>query len=320
MNVNYVDLLLILLVWLSIVHGSRRGFLLGMFGLLRLIASFWLALRFYQPLARWLSSRAVWADVWDRPIAFVLIAVGTSILIASLESMVLRRVPKEAHARPGNRLLGGVPGAINGLIAAAIVADLLLTLPAPDGLRAAARESALANRLAGYSERFETAVAPAFQEAIAQTLNLLTIRPESRERVDLPYTVADAPARPDLEAQMLGLLNQERANAGLAALVADPALTEVARRHSADMLARGYFAHTSPEGHDLADRLAAAEITYRIAGENLALAPTLQLAHTGLMNSPEHRENILRPTFGRVGIGIMDGGMHGLMVTQVFRD
>ena len=119
---------------------------------------------------------------------------------------------------------------------------------------------------------------------------------------------------------MLALVNQERANAGLAALALDPALTEVARRHSADMLARGYFAHTSPDGRDPAGRLAAAGITYRIAGENLALAPTLQLAHTGLMNSPEHRENILRPDFGRVGIGILDGGVHGLMVTQVFRD
>jgi len=39
------------------------------------------------------------------------------------------------------------------------------------------------------------------------------------------------------------------------------------------------------------------------AGENLALAPTLSVAHTGLMNSPGHRENILRPQFGRVDLG-----------------
>lgn len=317
---NSVDLLLIVVVLISIVRGSRRGFLLGMLGLLRLIASLWLALRFYQPLANWLGSRVNWAGVWNRPLAFALIAIGASLALGSLELAWLRRLPKEAHARGDNRLLGVVPGAINGLIAAAVIADLLLTLPAPDGLRAAARDSALANRLAGYAERFEEAIAPAFQDAIAQTLNLLTIRSETNERLDLPYTVADAPARPDLEAQMLVLVNQERANAGLAALTLDPSLAEVARRHSADMLARGYFAHTSPDGHDLADRLAAARITYRIAGENLALAPTLQLAHTGLMNSPEHRENILRPEFGRVGIGIMDGGAHGLMVTQVFRN
>jgi uncharacterized protein YkwD/uncharacterized membrane protein required for colicin V production len=317
---NYADLLLILIVLLSILRGSQRGFLLGMLGLLRWIASLWLALRFYQPVAGWLGARATWAAVWNRPVAFALIAIGTSLLIGSLELIWLRRLPKEAHTRRDNRLLGVVPGAINGLIAAAIVADLLLSLPAPEGLQAAARDSALANRLAGYAERFEAAIAPAFQDAIAQTLNLLTIRPESHERVDLPYTVADAPARPDLEAQMLALVNQERANAGLAALALDPALTQEARRHSADMLARGYFAHTSPEGFDLAGRLAAAEISYHIAGENLALAPTLQLAHTGLMNSPEHRENILRPAFGRVGIGIVDGGVHGLMITQVFRD
>jgi len=38
------------------------------------------------------------------------------------------------------------------------------------------------------------------------------------------------------------------------------------------------------------------------------------------MNSPGRRANILRPQFGRVGIGIMDGGVHGLMVTQNFRN
>ena len=48
--------------------------------------------------------------------------------------------------------------------------------------------------------------------------------------------------------------------------------------------------------------------------------PTLPIAHNGLMNSPGHRANILRPEFGRVGIGIMDGGLRGLMVTQKFRN
>jgi len=45
-------------------------------------------------------------------------------------------------------------------------------------------------------------------------------------------------------------------------------------------------------------------VSFRTAGENLALAPTVQIAHTGLMNSPGHRANILHSQFGRVGIGI----------------
>jgi uncharacterized protein YkwD len=86
------------------------------------------------------------------------------------------------------------------------------------------------------------------------------------------------------------------------------------------MLRRGYFSHYTPEGHDPFYRIRAAKIPFRTAGENLALAPTLPMAHEGLMNSPGHRANILQKSFGRVGIGIMAGGPHRLMVTQNFRN
>ena len=86
------------------------------------------------------------------------------------------------------------------------------------------------------------------------------------------------------------------------------------------MFARGYFAHATPEGRDPFERMREAKVSFLTAGENIALAPTLEIAHTGLMNSPGHRANILRPQFGRVGIGIVDGGIHGLMVTQDFRN
>ena len=86
------------------------------------------------------------------------------------------------------------------------------------------------------------------------------------------------------------------------------------------MFARVYFAQVTPKGGDLFDRMREASISFLTAGENLALAPTKQIAHTGLMRSPGHRANILQRDFGRVGIGIMDGGIHGLMVTQDFRN
>jgi uncharacterized protein YkwD len=64
----------------------------------------------------------------------------------------------------------------------------------------------------------------------------------------------------------------------------------------------------------------AANVRFVDAGENLALAPTVPVAHRGLMNSPGHRANILYPKFGRLGIGIMDGGIRGLMISQEFRN
>ncbi len=320
MTWNYVDLLLILLVLLSVLQGWQRGFILGLLDLVRWIGSLLLGLRFYQTVARWLGPRVDWSEVWDQPVAFLLVAITASVLIHSLGYLLLRRIPERVHRRRGNRLLGIVPGFISGVIFAAIAATLLLAAPLPEGLRARARESVLTNRLAERTERFEAALTPIFSEAIRQTLNTLTVRPESGERVDLPYTVTDSRPRPELEAQMLESVNQERIAAGLRPLAPDPELLEVARRHSVDMFTRGYFAHVTPEGRSPFDRINEAGVRYRTAGENLALAPTVMIAHRGLMNSPGHRANILRPEFGRVAIGVLDGGRRGLMVTQNFRN
>jgi uncharacterized protein YkwD len=250
----------------------------------------------------------------------VLIAVFVGVLVHVIGYGLLRRLPEDVHDRRANQLLGVVPGFVNGLIVVAILSALLLAIPLSEGLSERTRDSALVNRLAVYAERLEGALRPVFGEAIARSLNLLTIRPDSDERVTLPFKVENSRPRPDLEKQMLDLVNQERRAAGLNPLEPDPELTEVARKHSADMFARGYFAHDTPEGLDPFDRMRAANVHFITAGENLALAPTLPVAHTGLMNSPGHRANILRPQFGRVGIGVMDGGMRGLMISQEFRN
>ncbi|MGH9881455.1 MAG: CvpA family protein [Pyrinomonadaceae bacterium] len=321
MTFNVIDILLVFLVLLSVLNGWRRGFILGVLDLLGWTVSLLAGLRFYQPVARWLGARVdLWSEAWDQPIGFLLVAITAGVAVYLLGNALLKSLPKDVHERPVNQLLGIVPGLANGLITAAIVSALLLAIPLNEGLRERARESATVNRLSVYAERLETALHPVFSEAIAETLNLLTVQPESHERVSLPYTVAKSRPRPDLEAEMLRLINQERIAAGLKPLAPDPELTAVARRHSADMFARGYFSHITLENRDPFDRIREANIPFLTAGENLALAPTVRLAHTGLMNSPGHRANIFHPEFRRVGIGIMDGGIRGLMVTQNFRN
>ncbi len=191
-------------------------------------------------------------------------------------------------------------------------------MPLPPSIQNQARDSDVANDFASYAEVIEARLRPVFDEAIGETLTMRTLRPQSRETVKLPFTLAKSKPRAALEVQMLALVNKERRAAGLRPLVMDEKLTVVAREHSADMLARGYFSHYSPEGKTAFDRLRARRIPFLAAGENLAFAPTVRVAHTGLMNSPGHRANILRPLFGKVGIGIMDAGPRGVMVTQKF--
>lgn len=321
MAINAIDLLLLAVIILSLVNGYRRGFVHGVLDLAGWVLSVIAGLRYYQPVARWLGPRIdLWSEVWDQPIAFILIGLLVSIAVHLIGHAILIRLPKDIQERRANQVLGLLPGFANGMIIAAILSALLLALPLSERVSESTRDSAIANRLTVYAEQLESQLRPVFAEAIGRSLNLLTIRPDSNERVALPFKVATTRPRPDLEQKMLELVNQERAAAGLRPVVADPELTEVARRHSADMFARGYFAHDTPEGLTPFDRMRQSNVQFLTAGENLALAPTLQVAHTGLMNSPGHRANILRPQFGRLGIGIMDGGMRGLMVSQEFRN
>jgi len=321
MSLTVIDLLLVLLVGLCVWLGYRRGFLHGLIDLLRWVCGMVAGLRYHEPIARAIGPHLGWDEVWDRPVAFLIAAAAAGLLVQLAGRLLLGRLPEGTHERRANKLLGTLPGLASGLVAAAITASLLLTVPLPEGARESVRESLLANRLSAQTERVELSLRSVFTDAVAQTLNrLMTTRPGSDERVELPFKVEVRKTRPDLEAQMLALVNRERAAAGLRPLAPDPEMTEVARKHSADMFARGYFAHQTPEGLSPFDRMTESGVQYRTAGENLALAPTLHVAHTGLMNSPGHRANILQPNFGRLGIGILDGGRRGLMVTQNFRN
>lgn len=321
MAVNPIDILLVIVILLSVLNGYRRGFVHGVLDLAGWVLSLLAGLRYYHPVAQWLGPRIdLWSEVWDQPVAFILVALVVGISVQIIGYLLLRHLPEDIHERRVNQVFGVIPGFVNGVIVAAILSALLLAIPLSEGLSERTRDSGIVNRLAVYAEQLEGKLRPVFGDAIARTMNLLTIRPDSDERVTLPFKVENSKPRPDLEKQMLDLVNRERQAAGLSPLQADPELTEVARKHSADMFARGYFAHDTPDGLSPFDRMRDANVRFLTAGENLALAPTLQIAHTGLMNSPGHRANILRREFGRVGIGVMDGGMRGLMVSQEFRN
>ena len=317
---NYVDIFLVLVVLVAIWNGWRKGFMLGVLDLAILGSSVIAAFLLYPYLAvkldKWIPS----LGVWTMPASFIVVLVLVRMIAAAIVTAILRGVSKEAHEHGANRFLGMAPGFVNGLINAVIFTALLFALPLWDGLASETKQSNLANRLSGPAEWIETQLSPVFDEAVKRTMNKMTVEPGSKESAKLPFTVGDPTIRPDLEAEMLSLVNQERVKDGLQPVKADPEMTTVARMHSRDMFAKGYFAHLNLEGKTPFDRIQDAGVQYKAAGENLALAPTLAIAHNGLMNSPGHRANILRKDFGRLGIGILDGGRYGLMITQNFRE
>lgn len=315
---NWIDIALLLIILLAAWAGYKRGFILGTLELLSWLGSLAAAFYLYQYIAIVLQKIIPALGVWTMPLAFLIVLIILRILFSMIVGAILRRTHRDAHTSTANRALGIVPGLVNGCIYAVIISALLLVLPLSDGLSASARDSRIANEFGNQVAWLDETLAPVFDEAVRKSMTKMTI--ESNETVKLNFTVENAKPRPDLEAKMLEMVNEERAREGLHPLAADTALTRVARLHSQDMFARGYFAHISPEGTTPSDRVRAAGIRYLITGENLALGPTLKICHTGLMNSPGHRANILHKSYGRVGIGILDGGLRGLMVSQEFKN
>jgi uncharacterized protein YkwD len=132
----------------------------------------------------------------------------------------------------------------------------------------------------------------------------------------------DATTPAEAEQKLLALVNGARSEAHLAPVQPDEALAAMARAHSADMQAHGFFGHVSPTTGNSEDRLRAAHLLRARSGENLALSATAREAHASLMDSPGHRAVMLDPEFTHVGIGVVIGpapdGKRELFVTMEF--
>jgi uncharacterized protein YkwD len=124
------------------------------------------------------------------------------------------------------------------------------------------------------------------------------------------------------EASLAEQTNAAREAAGLPPLQVDAALTALARQRSQDMIDRDFFAHTDPAtGSSLVAQYCVAPLGVAYCGENLAGAVSLADAGNNVvarwLASEGHRENLLRPEFGRMGIGVAEGGPWGAVVTQL---
>lgn len=317
---NVIDLLLIIIFLLSVYSGYLRGFITGISQLLILAAGLLSAFFLYPYITTFLDKTATSLGIWRIPLSFIIALIIARVAISFIASHLLSTIPEKAHTNPANQISGIVPGAINGVIWSVIIAALLLLVPFSDRLSDLSKDSKLAARLADKAEWVDKEISPIFEEVVNKPFGKSKITPGSEKAVSLPFKDDSPKVREDLEAKMLVLVNEERQKVGLKALKADPEMLVVARAHSKDMFARGYFSHETPEGFSPFDRMKKANVNYFAAGENLALGQTLNICHRGLMNSQGHRKNIFNPAYGRVGIAVLDGGLYGLMITQNFRN
>jgi uncharacterized protein YkwD len=112
------------------------------------------------------------------------------------------------------------------------------------------------------------------------------------------------------ESSLLHEMNRVRAQHGLGRLSADTNLQRAARSHSREMLGSNVFEHGA-----FGSRMAQFNVTGNFAGENLAWGTGTYGTARGIvvawLASPEHRANLLRPSFSRVGISDLIGSFRG---------
>lgn len=320
MNLNWIDWTIVAVLIYYGFTGWQTGFAdLGL-SFVTFLGSLWLAIRFHAPVGDFITQKFGVPSTWTSVLGYIIVGFIAEAVLGELASLLVTRIPKKLLESAYNKLFGILVSICNALVLISFVLLVLLALPLRGTIKADVKTSVIGNVLVTLAQKYGAPIESTIQEAKDTALKFMTVEPGSKERVALDVSPAEKDLRMDSqdEREMLALVNAERKKAGIGPLTVDVRIVPVARAHSKDMFLRRYFAHVNPEGQDAGDRLEAAGIHFTVAGENLAYAPDLSTAHTGLMNSPGHRRNILEPSFHHIGIGIIATDQYGIMVTQDF--
>lgn len=320
LNGNYIDLIIIIVLIYFISEAWRYGFWILLADFLSFLLSLFISLRAYTIGSRFLETNFSLPHSVANALGFMLVATFTEALLSFSFSTLVKKIPYKFWKKPWNNIAGIFPSMGRGLILISFVLTLVISLPIQPKVKTDITNSKIGSYLVEKTSVLEGYLSGIFGGLVEDSLTYLTIKQGSGESIPLNTENKGLTYDEVSELQMVVMVNEERRKAGVSELTVRNELIPVAREHAEDMWKRNYFSHYSPEGSDVGDRLNGKGIKYFIAGENLALAPTLKTAHTGLMNSSGHRENILSPDFKRIGIGVIENGYYGKIFVQIFTD
>jgi uncharacterized protein YkwD len=316
LSLNWIDYLILAVFVFYAYEGYASGFIRAFLDLLNFILSFLLGLRFYIFIAAILMQNFSIPQGFSNAIGFFVVTFIAEIIFGTIIKNFLDFDPQ--YLKRLNRFFGILPGILSGVILTTFVLVLIVALPLATPIKRSVSSSKVGTYLLSNAQGWEKKLNNVFGGAINETINFLTVEPKGNEIVSLNFKTKNVLPDSQAEQYMFKLINKERVSRGIGELVFDNQLRDLGRLHCKDMFGRGYFSHYTPEGLSPFDRMDETGIIYNSAGENLALAPGTDIAMQGLMNSLGHKANILSSNFGRVGVGVIDGGIYGEMFCQEF--
>lgn len=320
---NFVDLIIILVLLFYAIEGASSGFFNALLDLISFVISFAAGLAFYSFFGKFLSTNFSIPTGFSNAIGFFIASfvfeVLASFLLREVSSSLSLEGKKSRLTGSIDSLLGAGASVLSGILLASFILTMAVTLPLSPFVKKAVSSSKIAKVLTSNTQGLAKSINSVFGGAVNETLSFLTVEPKGNETVSLNFKTSETRPDPVAEKEMFDMVNSQRGANGAPSLsLGSQTLINVARAHCEDMFHRGYFSHYTPEGLSPFDRMQNGGVSFNAAGENLALAPNVDLAMQGLMQSPGHRANILSTDFGRVGVGVIDGGVYGEMFCQEF--
>jgi uncharacterized protein YkwD len=319
---NLLDIAIALLIITGIVMGIQRGFFRTSLDLIVLVTAAFAGARLYRPISGIFES--MFETEGGATVNAMSLVLGALIVLLILNTLIAWTVTPHllslrisSPIRLADNGFGIIPGIAYGILFGAMMTLTLGLVSIGDSVDRALADSSLAKNLRTAATSATTGLARQTGMDLADFTYVVVPEEETSYRVP-PTGDSQLDAEEGFEAELFELVNQERIERGLNALTYDFSLVPVARGHSQEMLEMGYFSHVSPNTGTLGDRLNTAGVSYTSAGENLAYAPDVGIAHRGLMQSEGHRANVLEPSFERIGIGILSAPDGTIMVTQLF--
>jgi len=325
LGLNWIDYFLILILLFYAIQGFGLGFISSFLDFLSFASSFILGLYFYFYIGKFFVSFFKIPQGFANAIGFLFIAVIAQIIINHFLKFFVSKALGTTNFQSErfkilNGFLGIIPGFLSGLLLISFILTLIVALPFSKFLKDSVSEARLGGALVSNTQGLARDLNNVFGGAVNETLSFLTVEPQSNSIVNLNFKTNNISVDKLAEQKMFEMVNNERVKVRLFKLAFSSLLTEVGRAHCEDMFKKGYFSHYTLEGLSPFDRITQAGINFTYAGENLALAPSPDLAMKGLMQSSGHKANILSVNFKTLGVGVIDGEIYGEMFCQEFTD
>lgn len=277
----------------------------------------------YGFFAGFLASNFSIARSWSALAGFFIAWFISEIIFFLVSHKFISRYIKKINSHLIFKFLGLITAFFQASFLFIFFISLIFSLPTRGSIKKDILNSRTGPYFVRIASNFERGIKQVFGGAINETINFLTIERQSNESIAIDVV----PEKTELtidevsERTMFDLVNGERIKIGLNTLTYDADLQKAARDYAREMFENGFFSHLSKvNGSEPKDRAERAGVDFYLVGENLAYAPEVYIAHQGLMNSQGHRENILLKDFGRLGVGVVDGGFYGKMFVQMFAD